>query len=283
MKANQARYLNILAVLALLLSGCAGLQSQGSDQQPRVDDAAQRIMAAYKMPQLLAQADESLTRSLLHNLPAGVGAEQRRQLRRMVGDAFAADVLATAMRELLLQQAKDEGREQDLQQAAAALSAPLAQRVIELQDAARQEQFGAQFEAFAERPPTQRRQQRLRQMRLLMQHLHMIEIQHAFQQALLSTMLQTRNAVVSPDERIEPARRERMLHDNSRRLRQEMEQRVPMLLLYVLRDVSDDELAAYVELQASTPLIWTNKALVKALRQVLEDAGSEVPQEARAI
>src|SRR5699024_7227779 len=116
----------------------------------------------------------------------------------------------------------------------------------------------------------------LQQIRALMQHMGIVEVQSAFQLVLLETMVEARNTVTPPEQDISRQQLTHLLDQNRDTLEAQMREQVPLILLYVYRDIDDATLSGYAELQGSPALLWANQALVEAIQRALEDAGDRV-------
>jgi len=275
-KLRTIGYFIITALATMLLVGCSALQSlsagSGSD-----DTAATQIIDAYNVSRLLGQADNVLTRSLMDQLPDEVDADQRQRIRAAINSALRTSELTTDVRQRLVQQARSEGHERDLMAAATQLQSPLATRMLKLQSNAGQQGFADDYNAFMQQPLNARRKARLQQIRTLMQNMGIIDVQSAFQLTLLKAMVATRNAATSAAYNIDQATLQALVDNNRTTLRNQMQEQVPLILLYVYRDIDDDTLQSYVEMQSSPALVWVNQALVKAIQQTLAAAGQNIP------
>lgn len=276
MKLFRVRYFSIIALAVVALAGCAGLQPARISGNADSAAAARRIIAAYNVSGLLAQADSVLTQSLMQRLPATVDAAKRQRIRRIIDNAFRAGKLTQAVRERLQQQARQAGRGRVLATAAAKLESPLAKRMLQLQSKAGEDGFASGYNEFLRQPRDARRERRLQQLRTLMQAKRIIDVQSAFQLTLLQTMVATRNALTPASRDIDQAMLEQLLDSTRKTLHTQMQEQVPLLLLYVYRDIDDATLKAYVELQSSPAVSWTNQALVTAIQGALESAGEQV-------
>ena len=89
----------------LLLAGCAA----GPTGKPAQTTAAQQVLKAYHVPDLLAQAAPAVSRSLDKNLPDTVSTSDRQRLSRVVSEAFEPQALQQDIVERLRERAADEG------------------------------------------------------------------------------------------------------------------------------------------------------------------------------
>lgn len=276
MKLFRIRYFSIIALAVVALAGCTALQPGRMGGDAGSAAAARRIIAAYHVSGLLAQAGSVLTQSLMQRLPATVDTVKRQRIRRVIDNAFRAGELTQAVRDRLQQQAQQAGRGQVLATAAAKLESPLAERMLDLQRQAGEDGFASGYNAFLQQPRDARRETRLRQLNTLIQKRGMIDVQSAFQSTLLQTMVAARNALTPASLDIDQAALEQLLDSNRNTLRTQMQEQVPLLLLYVYRDIDDATLKSYVELQSSPAVSWVNQALVTAIQGALASAGEQV-------
>ena len=272
MKPQAKSYLITVFMGALLLAGCAtgpaGKQAQTS--------ASNRVLAAYEVPDLLAQAAPAVSQSLDKNLPDDVSDTDRQRLRDVVFDAYDPQALQADVAENLREQARTDGREPALVAAAEALDTPLATKMIGLESTTGEANFAQNFKAFVDQPATERRKARLRQIDSLAQDMQIIELQTGFNVTLLEAMIRARNAASGPQHQVDAPRIEQMVAKTRGNIEGKLEQRVPLMLLYVYRDVSNAELESYVQLQSRPELVWTNQALKKSIIDALSDAGERV-------
>ncbi|MES1929092.1 hypothetical protein SADO_07547 [Salinisphaera dokdonensis CL-ES53] len=259
---------------ALLLAGCAtgpaGTQAQTS--------ASNRVLAAYEVPDLLAQAAPAVSQSLDKNLPDDVADADRQRLRDVVFEAYNPQTLQADVAENLREQASSTGNQQALVVAAEQLDTPLATKMIGLESTTGQANFAQDFKAFVNEPATARRKERLRQIDALAQDMQIIELQTGFNVTLLEAMIRGRNAASAPEYQVDQPRIDQMVSETRNNIEGKLEQRVPLMLLYVYRDVSDAELQSYVQLQDRPELVWTNQALKTAIIDALSSAGERVAE-----
>ena len=257
---------------ALLLAGCAtgpaGTQAQTS--------ASNRVLAAYEVPDLLAQAAPAVSQSLDKNLPDDVGDADRQRLRDVVFEAYDPQTLLADVAETVREQASASGHEQALVVAAEQLDTPLATKMIGLESTTGQANFAQDFKAFVNEPATARRKARLRQIDSLAEDMQIIELQTGFNVTLLEAMIRARNAASTAEYQVDQPRIEQMVAKTRGNIKGKLEQRVPLMLLYVYRDVSDAELQSYAQLQDRPELVWTNQALKAAIINALSNAGERV-------
>jgi hypothetical protein len=273
-KPQAKSYLITVFMGALLLAGCAtgpaGTQAQTS--------ASNRVLAAYEVPDLLAQAAPAVSQSLDKNLPDDVADADRQRLRDVVFEAYNPQTLQADVAENLREQASSTGNQQALVVAAEQLDTPLATKMIGLESTTGQANFAQDFKAFVNEPATARRKERLRQIDALAQDMQIIELQTGFNVTLLEAMIRGRNAASAPEYQVDQPRIEQMVSETRGNIEGKLEQRVPLMLLYVYRDVSDAELQSYVQLQDRPELVWTNQALKTAIIDALSSAGERVAE-----
>lgn len=275
------RNMGIAVMVALLLSGCAMLQSfKSASPAGKVDatQAAQRIIAAYHVSKLLAQAEPVLTRSLMARLPKSVGANQRQRLKGHIDEVFRTQALTRDVRQRLVRQAKSGNKKRVLAQAAQKLESPLASRMLNLQRNAGKDGFADGYNAFLQQPLDAQRRKRLQLLRKLMDKMGVIDIQTAFKTTLLKTMVSTRNAITPAQKDVSQSALQQLLGKARRTMRNQMSEQVPLILLYVYRNIDDETLTAYVELQSSPAMVWANQALVGAVEAALADAGGQLSE-----
>ncbi|MES1924361.1 hypothetical protein [Salinisphaera sp. T31B1] len=273
MKPQIKSYLIVACLGALMLAGCA----TGPTSEPAQTSAANRVLEAYDVPDLLAQAAPAVSQSLDKNLPDDVPTAERQRLRDAVYAAYAPDALAADVTQRLREQAKTDGRERALASAADELASPLAQRMISLESATGDDGFAQGFSAFVEQPATDARKRRLRIIDSLSDDMQIVQLQTAFNVTLLEAMIRGRNAVVDSDRQVDEPQIERMLSNTRDGIRGKLDERVPLMLLYVYRDVDDATLQDYADLQSQPDMVWTNQAVEKAIIDALAAAGDQVP------
>lgn len=271
-KPQVKSYLISVLVTALLLAGCA-TGPGGEQAQSR---AASRVMSAYDVSDLLTQAAPAVAQSLKKNLPDEVDAQTRKKLRAAVFEAYDPQQLQAEVTDNLRKNARADDRQGALATAAQSLETPLAARMIGLEATSGEAGFAEGFKSFANQPATEQRKQRLRRIDTLAEDMQIIELQTAFNATLLETMIRARN-VASPAQYQVPAERIDSMVDETRgNIKTQLDKRVPLMLLYVYRDVSDAELQEYAQLQAQPGLVWTNAALKKAIVSALASASERV-------
>jgi len=258
---------------AILLAGCAS----GPTGEPAQTSAANRVLEAYDVPDLLAQAAPAINQSLDKNLPDDTSQADREQLRSAVYAAYAPDALYADVAQRLRSAADAEGHKRDLASSADELNAPLAQRMISLESVTGDENFAASFNSFMEQPASDNRKARLRIIDALADNMQIVQLQTAFNVTLLETMIRSRNAVVDSAQQVDETQVERMLTNTRSGIRGQLEERVPQMLLYVYRDVDDATLQSYADLQSQPDLMWANRAVENAIIASLSAAGKKVP------
>ena len=265
-------YLISVLMAALLLAGCA---TGPADKQAQ-SNAADRVMAAYDVADLLDQAAPAVSQSLNKNLPEEIGASERERLRAAIVEAYDPQQLQDDVQQRLRENADNSGKSSALVSAAQALETPLAARMIGLEAKTGETGFAANFREFIDQPASAERKQRLRQIDLLANDMQIIELQASFNVTLLEAMIRARNAA-SPDEYHVPEQRvDQMVGETRSNIHGQLEKRVPLMLLYVYRDVTDSELQAYAQLQGRPELAWTNEALKNAIISALDSASERV-------
>jgi len=272
-KLQTKSYLIMALAGAVLLAGCAS----GPTGEPAQTSAANRVLEAYDVPDLLAQAAPAVNQSLDKNLPDDTPAAERQRLRNIVFDAYAPDALYTDVVSRLRNNADADGRKRDLASAADHLTAPLAQRMISLESVTGDENFTASFNSFIDQPATDARKRRLRIIDSLSDDMQIVQLQTGFNVTLLETMIRARNAVVDSGRQVDDTQIDRMLTNTREGIRSKLDERVPLMLLYVYRDVDDADLQAYADLQSEPDMIWTNRAIESAIIASLAAAGEKVP------
>lgn len=266
-------YLITAMAAAVMLAGCAS----GPTGEPAQTSAANRVLEAYDVPDLLAQAAPAVNQSLDKNLPDDTGAAERERLRNAVFQAYAPDALYADVTQRLRSAADADGSKRELASAADALNTPLAQRMISLESVTGDDSFASSFASFMEQPASDNRKARLRIIDALADDMQIIQLQTAFNVTLLETMIRSRNAVVDSEQQVDEEQVESMLSNTRSGIRGQLEQRVPQMLLYVYRDVDDADLQAYADLQSQPDMVWTNRAVENAIIASLSAAGEKVP------
>ncbi|GAB3673635.1 hypothetical protein [Salinisphaera aquimarina] len=273
MKPQVKSYLIMALVGVSMLAGCA----TGPSEQATQTSASNRVLEAYDVPDLLAQAAPAVSQSLDKNLPDDVAATDRQRLRNIVNEAYSPEALHADVIERLRESADSAGQQKALRSAADNLASPLAQRMISLESATGDENFAQGFSAFIDQPATDARKRRLRIIDSLSDDMQIVQLQTAFNVALLDTMIRSRNAVVTSDKKVGDQQIDRMLANTRDGIHSKLDQRVPLMLLYVYRDVDDATLQQYADLQSQPEMVWTNKALSDAIIASLAAAGKTVP------
>jgi len=272
-KLQTKSYLITAMAAAILLAGCAS----GPTGEPAQTSAANRVLEAYDVPDLLAQAAPAINQSLDKNLPDDTSQADREQLRSAVYAAYAPDALYADVAQRLRSAADAEDHKRDLASSADELNAPLAQRMISLESVTGDENFAASFNSFMEQPASDNRKARLRIIDALADNMQIVQLQTAFNVTLLETMIRSRNAVVDSAQQVDETQVERMLTNTRSGIRGQLEERVPQMLLYVYRDVDDATLQSYADLQSQPDLMWANRAVENAIIASLSAAGKKVP------
>ncbi|ROO24529.1 hypothetical protein SAOR_15170 [Salinisphaera orenii MK-B5] len=278
MKPLAKSYLMMALAAALTVTGCAS----GPTGEQAQTAASNRVIEAYNVPDLLAQAAPAVVESLENNVPDSVSQAERQRLRDAVYDVYAPEKLQAGVAERLRERAAEADRKPALASAADKLAAPLATRMIELESAAGSDDFAEGFRAFVDQPATEARKQRLRIIDGLADDMEVISLQTEFNVTLLRGMIKGRDAVVDPAQQASDSRVEQMVSNTREGIRDQLEQRVPLMLLYVYRDVDDATLQQYADLQAESDMTWTNQALRQAITDTLAAAGERIPEQMNA-
>lgn len=273
MKPQVKAYLIMALVGVSVLAGCA----TGPTGEVAQTSASNRILEAYDVPDLLAQAAPAVSQSLDKNLPDETSTADRQRLRDAVYNAYAPDTLQADVTDRLRENADSAGRKKDLASAADKLTSPLAQRMISLESTTGDDGFAQGFNAFVDQPATDARKRRLRMIDSLSDDMQIVQLQTGFNVTLLESMIRSRNAVVDASSQVGEPQIERMLANTRDGIRGKLDQRVPLMLLYVYRDVDDATLQQYADLQSQPDMVWTNKAVEDAIIGALADAGKKVP------
>lgn len=267
--------ITLLAVFALLIAGCANMPS--GHPQAKQAGAARRVVAAYQVGGLLAQAEPVVSGSLTRNLPAAVSVSDRDRLDAIVRSAYAQAALRGAVIDRLRQAAQASGHAKQLASAADSLETPLAQRMIALQNKITDSGFSDKFGAFVKQPAGSERGQRLKIVKKLAANLRITALQTEFNMTLLESMIRSRNAVVAPDQRVDDAHIKRIIANTRAAIHTKLHQQVPMMLLYVYRKVDTATLRHYAALQSRPDMVWTNRALEQAIVKTLAVASRSIP------
>lgn len=258
--------------MAVALAGCATLGVGQSGEQ-----AAERVLAAYRIGDMLAQAAPILNEALDANIPAEVGEAERTRLRRAVSKAYDGDVLTAAVADRLAQRAREAERVPDLRHAAEQLESDLAQAMIAREDSAGDEEFNTGFREFLQQPVTEESDRAVARVRQLAADLQLVELQTVFNLGLLQGMVTARNTVAPPGRTTSKENLARMMRETSEGLDQRLSRRIPLMLLYVYRDASEEQRAAYIQLQRDEALRWINGALAGAVEDALDAAAETLP------
>ena len=274
MKPQAKSYLIGVLMAAAVLAGCA----TGPADKAAQESAADRVMAAYDVPDLLAQAAPAVTQSLNQNLPDDVDTTTRSALRDAVYEAYDPQTLQQDVLDRLRDAAARDDQQRALMSAADALHTPLATRMIALESATGDPDFAANFKAFVEQPATPERKERLRKVDMLAENMKVVELQTDFNVTLLEAMIRARNEASAAEYQVDNSRVEQMVAETRADIGNKLEQRVPLMLLYVYRDVDDSTLSEYVALQNQPALVWANQALKNAIIDTLSAASDRVTE-----
>ncbi|MGN8159801.1 hypothetical protein ACS8Y6_14450 [Salinisphaera sp. RV14] len=270
--ARRCYLIGSLLALALVVAGCA-LHSGRTDRA-----AARHLVSVYQVSGLLAQAAPAVSGSLNRNLPQSVALGRRQQVDRRVNRAFAPSPLVEQTIRRLAKSARDQGRTRDLARAAEWLDKPLARKMIALRRKVGQPGFARGFKQFTDKPAGHQRKRRLRLVDQLAGDMRLADLQTRFNVTLLGAMIRARNLALGPSGRVDETQIQRILSDTRKGLRRKLEQRLPLMLLYVYRDVGTDTLERYAALQHRPAMVWVNATLVQCIGKTLEAAGRSIPE-----
>lgn len=266
----SGRYYLIL-LLPLLFTGCA-LQL-GQQQSP-----AERLVSIYRIPALLAQAAPAATESLNRNLPSSASASTRKRLDHLLSRKFAPAKLHADVIHRLQKKADAAGRNDDLRRAANWLDEPLARHMIALERNIDQPGFLQAFKQFADQKADSRRKQRLLIVRGLADNLQLAQLQTDFNVTLLSAMIRTRNIALTATQKVDNSQIQQTLSDTRHDLLNKLKQRLPLMLLYVYRDVATAKLKHYAALQSRSAMAWANHAIAQSVADALKAASRRIPK-----
>ncbi len=261
-----------LLALAFLAAGCALHPGQAERA------AARHLVAVYQVSALLAQAAPAVSGSLNRNLSQSVALDRRRRVDRLVNRVFAPSPLVDDTVRRLSKSARDQGRTRDLARAAAWLDKPLARRMIALERKVGQPGFARRFKKFTNEPAGDQRKRRLKIVDQLVHDMHLADLQTRFNITLLGAMIRARNLALGAGARVDETQIRRILSDTRVGLHRKLEQQLPLMLLYVYRNVDTDTLERYAALQHRSAMVWVNDALVQSIGGTLEAAGRSIPE-----
>lgn len=264
----------VVLTLVVFAGGCA----MGPPSQQAQTSAANKVVDDYKVSGLLAQSGPAISDSLSRNLPESIDDTQRQALDSAVAQTYDPQRLRNTVVSRLADAAATSDNQKYLVKAAAELDKPLPQRMIGLESRVAEPNFGDGFQAFQNKPATPERQQRLEIINQLSDDMVVGDLQTDFNVALLESMIEARNNVVSPDEQVDATQKQRIISNSRDGIRAKLNQQVPRMLLYVYRDVDTQTLQQYADLQHQPFMVWTNKALANAVTSTLADAGPRVSQ-----
>ncbi|KEZ76386.1 hypothetical protein [Salinisphaera hydrothermalis] len=270
--ARRCYLIVLLLALALVATGCA-LHPAQEDRA-----AARHLVSVYNVSALLAQAAPAVSGSLNRNLPHSVALARRHRVDRLVNRTFAPSALVDDTVRRLAQAARQQGRTRDLVRASSALDQPLVRRMMALERKVGQPGFASAFKQFQNEPAGKQRKRRLRLMDQLVRDRHLAALQTRFNVTLLGAMIRARNLAVGPGARVDETQIQRILSSTRAGLQRKLAQQLPLMLLYVYRDVDTDTLERYVALQHRSATVWVNKALVRSIGRTLEAAGRSIPE-----
>lgn len=261
------------AILAAAVAGCALIDTAADERR-----AAVRVIEAYRLDSMLQQAAPIVTDAVMGNLPAGPDKAARERLRRAIADVYDAQTLKSVMAERLVAWAESQRRADELHTAADQLETDLAADMIAREDSAGDEDFNKGFQEFLDRPATDASDREMDRMRALAEDLQLVDLQTAFNLGMMQGMILAKNTVVSDDYSISPSSERMMLEETRGGLQRRLNQQIPVMLMYVYRDVGESRKAAYAELQHAEALRWVNGALADALETALKAAAERIPK-----
>ncbi|HET7371618.1 MAG TPA: hypothetical protein VFK45_12370 [Gammaproteobacteria bacterium] len=271
-RARRCYRIASLLALAFFTAGCA--------LHPAADNraVARHLASICQVSALLAQAAPAVSGSLNRNLPQSVPLARRRRVDRLVNQAFApAPLQADAIRRLAAT-ARRQGRSDDLARAAEGLDKPVAQRMTGLARKVGEPGFKRGFEQFIRQPAGAQRKRRLRIVDRLVDDMHLADLETRFNITLLGAMIRARNLAVAPAKRVDETQIQRILSNTRTGLHRKLEQQLPLMLLYVYRDVDTDTLERYAALQHRPAMVWAHATLVQSVGAALEAAGRSMPE-----
>lgn len=273
---NWARRCYLIApllALAVVLagSGCALQRRQSAAT------AAQQLASAYRMSALLAQAAPAVSGSLNRNLSQSVDLARRKRVDVLVNRAFAAAPLQAGAVRRLAARARREGRTKDLVQAAVWLDQPLARRMVALERKVGEPGFRRGFKDFVAQPAGDQRKRRLQIVDQLAGDMHLADLQTRFNITLLGAMIRARNLAVDGANRVDESQIRRILSNTRTGLHRKLAQQLPLMLLYVYRNVDTATLERYAAFEHRPAMVWVNQAVVRAIGETLEAAGRSIP------
>ncbi len=261
-----------LLALAWLTVGCA-LHPGQADRA-----AARHLVSVYQISALLAQAAPAVSGSLNRNLTQSVALARRRRVDLLVNRTFAPAPLVDATVQRLARAARQSGRAHDLARAASWLDEPLARRMIGLERKVGEPGFAKGFKQFANQPAGDQRKHRLRIVDQLARDMRLADLQTRFNVTLLGAMIRARNLALDAGARVDETQIRRILSSTRTGLHRKLEQQLPLMLLYVYRDVDTDTLGRYAALQHRSAMVWVNATLVQCIGETLEAAGRSIPE-----
>lgn len=259
-------------VLLVVIGGCA-LRGPGNGR-----DAARHLVTIYRVSALLAQAAPAVSGSLRRNLPQSVALDRRKRVDRLVNRIFAPAPLQADTVRRLAQAARSQGRTADLARVANWLDQPLAQRMTALESKVGELGFIRGFQQFVHERANDQRKQRLAIVDQLAADMHLADLQTRFNVTLLRAVIRARNLVIAPGDRVDESQIQRILSNTSAGLHRKLAQQLPLMLLYVYRDVDTDTLERYAAIQHRSAMVWVNKTFVQAIGGALEAAGDNIPK-----
>lgn len=262
------------AVSLCLIAGCAGWPFGGGAVAD--NSQAERIIRAYDLDGMLAQVGPIIRDSLDSNLPASVPADKRRQLDAVIDQVYAPERLAQDMAQRLQQRAVERDQAGKLAVAAQTVGDPLVGRMVANEQAAETEAFATGFQAFLQQPRDPAEEPRLARMRELISEMHLVDLQIEFNAGMLRGMVAARNEVVPSDYEVSAENRARMLDQTRESLRERLPAQLPTMLLYAHREVSDEDVYAYLALHDQPGMRWVNRALPAVLADTLTAAAERL-------
>lgn len=263
---------------ALMACGQGDQTASQSQQDTSKNSAADRVLSAYRVGGMLEQSAPIITDALAANLPAAVSEAERKQLEKAITEVYTVEELFASASKKLTEAAGEQGKEEDLKQAAEALEQELVQTMVDLDEAAATDEFAEAFDEFLNESPPDDAKARLEIIKTLVDDLHLVELQTVFNIGMMRGMIVARNAAAPEDYSMSSENADKMVKQTREGLNEHLSGQLPMMLLFAYRDVEPEKLAEYKKLQDSEVLRWVNGAMVKALGQAYVDAAQQLPK-----
>jgi len=263
--------LPVTLVIALVCSACA---VQPPQRPPEA--AARDVLESYRIPAMLDKAAPMVSGSMYSNLPAKVGASERKRLRKAINQVFDVQSLQQGMVDSLVGQARRAQRIEALHLGAEALNTELAQRMVALEGGVGEEDFAAGYGDFRSSLTEAPSDRRMDQAKQLARSLQLVNLQSAFNAGVLRGMVRARNAAASEKVQTSDESLQRMLDQTRRRIAGRVSERLPTMLYYVYRNVPEADMTAYAEMQSGAEMRWLNGAVANAMAESLAEAARKV-------